>query len=1079
VNMKLRQLTFNLAGLMKTVFAFLTLLALVTSVRGSTNDPPSILLSQGTSGDTNEVVESMAELEKRLAPREPSAIFANAPGATVRIAAATEARAAAWAARQSIREEIETTPTGARAAFGPHKVEFPSTMPGIVEVRTPEGLVLRSRVMGLCYLTDTGKSVLIAELKQSTGELLHPNMVIFRDAFDDVAADVVYEYTRSSFEQSIVIRQRLPPPADYGFAADENVGVAVLTEFLNPPVPRKTVRTLDLSQSYLALGISREESLRDETLGFGSVRMVEGKSFSLDDPGHSVPAGKTWEVLQGPQGEERQFLIEVTPYHLIQPQLEALPAGKGARLTPDKPLELRTALLRIKGVTSYRAQAPDGAPGSDTSASERKTQAMAWTERRLDSNPGVVLDYILVTTPLLNVEFGWGGKSGFAAVGQESWDYWNQYYFTGNEPGTLTALSWSDTTQSPAGIIVTNGPGTGDNPFCLDLMYRYFVHPTNGGNVSVMITNLPSDVYDVFVYATRASDVGAPVIELKRGGTSIGKKGTTQWGNHWYSSVWEEGEQYVRFRKVAVTNQSLTLISYPDVAGYASLSGVQIVSSDALPSEEPEIEKLLNVNFGGSEGYKVGPAAAGLATNDYWNPYQYNWAYSVTVTNLKWSDQNSSGAGMMVRNAPGSWGTSLWDPMLHGYKYAHNGGNLTIILTNLPSGNADVYLYTPNSPAPYNSIFELWSDEVGQGTRATTLQGWGASSNFWENGIQYVRFTDVAVSSNKPVVIHVKHCPADHYQTIAGMQIAYKGEVDSDGDGLPDAWEMKWFGHLDWAAGDDPDGDDLSNLREYQLGLEPYYWDSNRNGVADWQDNEFPWVEDAVPQGGYAYGNGETWNWVTQWYDGDGWGGETIEPRSGTKMRVSANVTNAVHQHYFERSVSVIRPGTGEVLYAWIKLDSTYPPAEIMLQFYTVAGNGYGTWEHRAYWGSNNINWGTDGTASRKRIGDLPATGEWVRLEVPASELGLEERIIEGMAFTLWGGRAAWDSAGIFNPDMDGDGLPDWWELEHFDYLGLGSDDDPDGDGWTNWEEFQNNTDPTRAELAIVITKPKREYNVP
>jgi hypothetical protein len=44
---------------------------------------------------------------------------------------------------------------------------------------------------------------------------------------------------------------------------------------------------------------------------------------------------------------------------------------------------------------------------------------------------------------------------------------------------------------------------------------------------------------------------------------------------------------------------------------------------------------------------------------------------------------------------------------------------------------------------------------------------------------------------------------------------------DSDGDGLPDAWEMQYFGDLASAASGDPDGDGLTNLEEYQLGRNP------------------------------------------------------------------------------------------------------------------------------------------------------------------------------------------------------------------------------------------------------------------
>src|SRR6185295_10461596 len=71
-----------------------------------------------------------------------------------------------------------------------------------------------------------------------------------------------------------------------------------------------------------------------------------------------------------------------------------------------------------------------------------------------------------------------------------------------------------------------------------------------------------------------------------------------------------------------------------------------------------------------------------------------------------------------------------------------------------------------------------------------------------------------------------------------------------------------------------------------------------------------------------------------------------------------------------------------------------------------------GTWEHRAYWGANLISWGTDGTVSRRYMGALPAAGQWVRLSVPAVQVGLEGAIVNGMAFTLYGGRATWDYAG-------------------------------------------------------------------
>src|SRR6185437_5757825 len=51
--------------------------------------------------------------------------------------------------------------------------------------------------------------------------------------------------------------------------------------------------------------------------------------------------------------------------------------------------------------------------------------------------------------------------------------------------------------------------------------------------------------------------------------------------------------------------------------------------------------------------------------------------------------------------------------------------------------------------------------------------------------------------------------------------------TDTDADGLPDAWEMQYFGTLAYGANDDPDHDGLSNYQEYIAGTNP----SNANSV--------------------------------------------------------------------------------------------------------------------------------------------------------------------------------------------------------------------------------------------------------
>jgi hypothetical protein len=81
-----------------------------------------------------------------------------------------------------------------------------------------------------------------------------------------------------------------------------------------------------------------------------------------------------------------------------------------------------------------------------------------------------------------------------------------------------------------------------------------------------------------------------------------------------------------------------------------------------------------------------------------------------------------------------------------------------------------------------------------------------------------------------------------------------------------------------------------------------------------------------------------------------------------------------------------------------------------MLQFHAPNGG----WEHRAFWGADKIPWGRLDTPSRRRRGGLPEAGVWVRLEVPAADVGLAPgAMVNGWAFSQWGGTAHWDTAGV------------------------------------------------------------------
>lgn len=135
----------------------------------------------------------------------------------------------------------------------------------------------------------------------------------------------------------------------------------------------------------------------------------------------------------------------------------------------------------------------------------------------------------------------------------------------------------------------------------------------------------------------------------------------------------------------------------------------------------------------------------------------------------------------------------------------------------------------------------------------------------------------------------------------------------------------------------------------------------------------------------------------------------------------------------------------GSKLVTWVKLDPRTPPKNLV-----ALVKADGRWTHAASWGKFDVDairadndkafwflrtfyrhargflgWGNMVApyaleylpAKTTNMGDLPGTGEWLKLEVPLEKIGATDKLIDGAGFLHDGGRAWWSRTVLVTPD--------------------------------------------------------------
>ncbi len=157
------------------------------------------------------------------------------------------------------------------------------------------------------------------------------------------------------------------------------------------------------------------------------------------------------------------------------------------------------------------------------------------------------------------------------------------------------------------------------------------------------------------------------------------------------------------------------------------------------------------------------------------------------------------------------------------------------------------------------------------------------------------------------------------------------------------------------------------------------------------------WFDDAFPPGRVFASPGH----ATQYVDA---GSGRVFSGSKALKRTDTGLAQDVVEGMPAKTI----PPQGK-LFAHVYVDPANKPKTLMLQYFK------GDWLHRAVWGDYDaIPWGAPGTTQKVAIGPIPASGQWLKLEVDAEKLGLKPGdAVTGFALTQHGGTVYWDRVGV------------------------------------------------------------------